>query len=109
KKHLEKTHEFFERYGGKTIIIARFVPIVRTFAPFVAGMGKMTYRRFMAYNVVGGVVWILFFLWLGYFFSEVPIVKNNFPMVMLGIIFVSIIPGVVEFIRERNRLRRQEN
>ena len=109
RKHLEKTHEFFERYGGKTIIIARFVPIVRTFAPFVAGMGKMTYRRFMAYNVVGGVVWILLFLWAGYFFGNFPSVKKNFTLVILGIIVVSIIPGVVEFIRERNRLRREGN
>lgn len=109
RKHLEKTHEFFERYGGKTIIIARFVPIVRTFAPFVAGMGKMTYRRFMAYNVVGGIVWILLFLWAGYFFGNFPSVKKNFTLVILGIIIVSIIPAVVEFIRERNRLRREEN
>src|SRR6185369_8692081 len=77
-KHLEKTHEFYERYGGKTIILARFVPIVRTFAPFVAGMGKMTYRRFMAFNVIGGIVWIALFLIAGYAFGNVPVIKRNF-------------------------------
>lgn len=104
KKHLDRTHEFFERYGGKTIILARFVPIVRTFAPFVAGMGKMTYRRFMAYNVVGGLVWIVLFLMLGYWFGNLPQVKKNFTFVILGIIVVSVIPGVLEFIRERRRV-----
>ena len=104
-KHLERTHEFYERYGGKTIILARFVPIIRTFAPFVAGMGKMTYRRFMAYNVAGGIAWILIFLFLGYWFGSWPIVKKNFEFVIFGIIFVSILPGVYEFYRERRRLR----
>lgn len=107
KKHLEKTHEFFERYGGKTIIIARFVPIVRTFAPFVAGMGKMTYKRFMAYNVVGGIVWIVLFLMAGYWFGSFEVVKKNFTLVILGIIVVSIIPAVVEYLRERSRLKKQ--
>lgn len=107
KKHLDRTHDFFERYGGKTIILARFVPIVRTFAPFVAGMGKMTYRRFMAYNVVGGLVWIFLFLLLGYGFGNLPQVKKNFTFVILGIIVVSIIPGIVEFIRERRRIAAQ--
>ena len=104
RKHLDKTHEFFERYGGKTIILARFMPIVRTFAPFVAGMGKMTYSRFMAYNVIGGLVWIQLFLLAGYWFANFPWVKDNFPAVMLGIIFVSIIPIVVEVFLERRRL-----
>jgi membrane-associated protein len=107
KKHLDKTHEFFERYGGKTIILARFVPIVRTFAPFVAGMGKMTYRRFMVYNIVGGLVWIFLFLFAGYWFGGLESVKKNFTLVIMGIIVVSILPGVVEFIRERRRLLRQ--
>ena len=107
KKHLDRTHEFFERYGGKTIILARFVPIVRTFAPFVAGMGKMTYRRFMAYNVIGGLVWIILFLTLGYQFGNFPVVKKNFTILILGIIFVSIIPVVVEFMRERRRIATQ--
>ncbi len=100
KKHLDYTHEFFEKYGGKTIILARFMPIVRTFAPFVAGMGRMTYRRFMIYNVVGGLVWIFLFLICGYKFAELPFVKENFPLVILGIIAVSLIPPVIEFIRE---------
>lgn len=100
KKHLDYTHEFFEKYGGKTIIIARFMPIVRTFAPFVAGMGRMTYRRFMFYNVVGGLVWIFLFLICGYRFAKLPWVEKNFPLVILGIIFVSLIPIAIEFIRE---------
>jgi membrane-associated protein len=104
KKHLDRTHEFFERYGGKTIILARFIPIVRTFAPFVAGMGKMTYRRFMAYNVIGGLVWIFLFLLAGYWLGGLEQVKKNFTWVILGIIVVSIIPAIVEFILERRRL-----
>ena len=100
KKHLDYTHEFFEKYGGKTIIIARFMPIVRTFAPFVAGMGRMTYRRFMFYNVVGGLVWIILFLICGYRFAKLPWVEKNFPLVILGIIAVSLIPIAIEFIRE---------
>lgn len=106
RKHLERTHEFYERYGGKTIILARFVPIIRTFAPFVAGMGKMTYQRFMAYNVIGGIVWILIFLCGGYAFGNMEAVRKNFTLVILGIIVVSILPGVYEFVRERRRLRR---
>lgn len=105
-KHLERTHEFYERYGGKTIILARFVPIVRTFAPFVAGMGRMTYRRFMAFNVIGGIVWIMSLLLAGWYFGSHPWVKGNFEKVILGIIIVSILPGVFEFIRERRRLKR---
>ncbi len=106
RKYLERTHEFYERYGGKTIIIARFVPIIRTFAPFVAGMGKMTYSRFMSYNVIGGVVWVTSFLLLGNFFGNRPIVKENFGTVIIGIIILSILPPVFEFWRERRRLRR---
>lgn len=105
RKHLERTHEFFERYGAKTIIIARFVPIVRTFAPFVAGMGRMTYRRFMVYNVVGGIVWVVLFVLGGYFFGSIEFVKKNFTLVILGIIVVSVLPAVFEFGRERRRLR----
>jgi len=104
-KHLERTHEFYERYGGKTIILARFVPIVRTFAPFVAGMGRMTYRRFSVYNVIGGIVWVVSFLLLGWKFGNLPTVKKNFTFVILAIIFLSILPGVVEFVREWRRLR----
>ncbi|MSR57565.1 MAG: DedA family protein [Planctomycetaceae bacterium] len=109
RKHLERTHDFYERYGGKTIILARFVPIVRTFAPFVAGMGRMTYRHFMAYNVVGGIVWIVLFLIGGYFFGNLPLVKKNFTLVILGIIIVSILPAVFEFVRERRRLQREQS
>jgi membrane-associated protein len=100
KKHLDRAHEFYERYGGKTIIIARFMPIVRTFAPFVAGMGKMTYPRFMTYNVVGGIVWVVSFLLLGFFFGNQPIVKKNFGLVIIGIIVLSILPAVIEIWRE---------
>jgi membrane-associated protein len=105
-KHLERTHEFYERYGGKTIILARFVPIVRTFAPFVAGMGRMTYRRFMVYNVVGGILWVVGFLLLGFHFGNLPAVKRNFTLVIVGIIIISILPGVFEFIREWRRNRK---
>ncbi len=102
-QHLAKTHEFFERYGGKTIIFARFVPIVRTFAPFVAGIGKMSYRRFMSFNVVGGVAWVLICTWAGYFFGNLPFIKKNFSLVILGIIFVSVLPAVIEFLRAWRR------
>ena len=104
-EHLQRTHDFFERYGGKTIIIARFVPIVRTFAPFVAGIGKMTYSRFMAFNVGGALLWIVLLLPAGYFFGNFPVVKKNFTLVIFGIIFLSILPAVIETLRERNRLK----
>jgi membrane-associated protein len=107
QKHIDKTHEFFERYGGKTIIIARFVPIVRTFAPFVAGIGAMTYSRFMMFNVVGALLWVGLITPAGYFFANMPIVKKNFSLVILGIIFVSILPAVIEFYREWRKLRSQ--
>lgn len=106
-KHLEKTHAFYEKYGAKTIILARFVPIVRTFAPFVAGMGKMTYRKFMVYNVVGAIVWVQLFLVAGYYFSNLPWVAGNMPKVILGIVIVSILPMVIEIWRERRRSRRE--
>lgn len=105
-KHLERTHEFYERYGGKTIILARFVPIVRTFAPFVAGMGRMTYRKFMAFNVAGGIAWILIFLMAGWGFANQPFVQKNFKRVILGIIIVSILPAVFEIVREWRRTRK---
>jgi len=107
-KHLEKTKEFYERYGGKTIIIARFVPIVRTFAPFVAGVGMMDYRRFMMFNVVGGLFWIWSLSLLGFFFGNLPIVQKNFTHVIFGIIILSILPAVVEFIRERAKLAKPQ-
>jgi membrane-associated protein len=103
KEYLDRTHDFYERHGGKTIILARFVPIVRTFAPFVAGIGEMSYPRFISYNVIGGVAWVALFTFLGYFFGALPIVQNNFSLVVLAIIFISILPGVYEFLRERLR------
>ena len=103
KEYLDKTHRFYEKYGAKTIILARFVPIVRTFAPFVAGIGAMSYGRFLTYNIVGGVLWICLFVLGGYFFGGLPIVKQNFTLVILAIIALSIIPGVIEFIRARRQ------
>lgn len=103
KAYLDKAQSFYEKHGAKTIIIARFVPIVRTFAPFVAGIGHMTYRKFMLYNVVGAVLWIFIFIPLGYFFGGLPFVQENFKLVMIAIILISILPGVVEYLRERNK------
>jgi membrane-associated protein len=101
RKHLDRTHRFYEKHGGKTIFLARFVPIVRTFAPFVAGVGTMNYARFWAYNVVGGVVWVGGFLLAGYWFGNLPVVKNNFSLVILGIIVVSVLPIAYEVLRAR--------
>ena len=101
RKHLEKTHAFYEKHGGKTIVIARFLPIIRTFAPFVAGIGTMSYRRFIAYNVVGGIAWVLGFVLLGYFFGNLPVVRKNFSLVILAIIVLSIMPIVIEWLRHR--------
>ena len=101
RKHLERTQAFYERHGGKTIIIARFVPIVRTFAPFVAGMGGMRYSRFLAYNVIGAVIWVLLLTYAGYFFGGTTWVKGNLKLVIVGIIVVSILPAVIEFLRHR--------
>lgn len=103
KKYLDRTHQFYEKYGGKTIFIARFIPIIRTFAPFVAGIGKMTYWRFISYNVSGGVVWIAVCVFAGYYFGNLPIVKQNFSLVILAIIIISILPGVIEFLRQHYR------
>lgn len=102
-EYLQKTHNFYERYGGKTIIIARFVPIVRTFAPFVAGVGKMTYSRFMMFNVTGAILWIGLLVPAGYFFGNLKIVRENFSLVVLLIIILSVLPGVIEFLRARKR------
>lgn len=103
KEYLDKTHRFYEKYGAKTIIFARFVPIVRTFAPFVAGVGAMSYSRFIAFNIVGGVVWIASFVLAGYFFGAIPMVKKNFTIVIFAIIFLSILPGVIEYLRHSRR------
>jgi membrane-associated protein len=101
KEHLDRTHVFFEKYGTKTIVIARFVPIIRTFAPFVAGVGIMPYSKFISFNVVGGVAWVSAFLFGGYFFGNLPVVKNNFSFVILGIIFVSLLPGVIAYVQSK--------
>ncbi len=101
KEHLEKTHEYFAKYGGKTIIIGRFIPIVRTFAPFVAGVGAMSYGQFILYNIVGGFIWVSLFTLGGYFFGNIPIVKDNFSVVIVVIIAMSVIPAVFEYIKEK--------
>ncbi|RPH50345.1 MAG: DedA family protein [Desulfobacteraceae bacterium] len=105
KEYLDKTHRFYGKYGGKTIIIARFVPIVRTFAPFVAGVGAMTYMKFLAYNVAGGLLWIFSITLAGYYFGNIPLVKNNFTIVIIAIVFISIMPGVIEYILNRRQAR----
>ena len=104
KEYLHRTHQFYEKYGGKTIIIARFVPIIRTFAPFVAGIGSMTYGRFITYNIAGGIAWVVVFVLGGYFFGNIPLVKHNFSLVIVAIIFLSILPGIIEFLRHRKGL-----
>ena len=101
KEHLEKTHKFYEKYGGKTIIIARFIPIIRTFAPFVAGVGAMTYSKFILFNIVGAVLWCALFVYGGYFFGNLTFVKNNFSIVIITIIFISVLPGIIEFARHK--------
>jgi membrane-associated protein len=100
-KYIEKTEKFFETYGAKTIILARFVPIVRTFAPFVAGVGSMNYGRFLAYNVLGGAFWVVSMTLAGYYFGELPWVKNNFEIVVIAVVFLSVLPAAVEFLRHR--------
>lgn len=101
KEYLDKTNSFYEKYGGKTIIIARFVPIVRTFAPFVAGVGKMNYSRFLLFNAIGGIMWVLLVGNVGYFFGNLPIVEKNFSLVIIAIIFISLLPAIIEFLRHK--------
>jgi membrane-associated protein len=101
KEYVDKTHRFFEKYGGRTIILARFVPIVRTFAPFVAGIGEMNYFHFLVYNVTGGIVWVAGFIYGGFYFGNMPFVKDNFTLVIFAIIVLSILPGVIEVLRHR--------
>jgi membrane-associated protein len=103
KEHLERTHRFYQKYGGKTIILARFIPIIRTFAPFVAGIGVMTYRRFIAFNVIGGIAWIFSFVLTGYYFGNIPFVRNNFIFVILAIIIISVLPVIIELLRHRGQ------
>jgi membrane-associated protein len=103
KEYLERTHAFYEKHGGKTIIIARFVPIIRSFAPFVAGVGRMSYGRFLAFNVIGGVGWVVLLTCAGYFFGAIPLVKNNYSIAVLAIIAISTVPIAVEYLRHRSR------
>lgn len=103
QKHLQRTQEFYDRHGGKTIVLARFIPIVRTFAPFVAGVGRMNYARFLTYNVLGGIAWVLLFTLAGYFFGNIPAVRSNFTLVILAIIGLSVVPVVFEMVRNRRR------
>ena len=107
KKHLQEAHAFYEKYGGKTIILARFVPIVRTFAPFVAGIGKMTYLHFAIYNVTGAILWVLLLMGAGRLFGGIPWVKANFETVIVAIIVISVLPGVIEFLRARAKAKRE--
>mgnify|MGYP006272902737 FL=1 len=101
REYLDRTHRFYEKYGNRTIVLARFVPIVRTFAPFIAGVGRMSYRQFAIYNIVGGIVWVTLFLFGGYWFGNQEIVKKNFTLVMLGIIFISVLPAVFEVVKAK--------
>lgn len=101
QEHLDRTHAFYEKYGGKTIIIARFVPIVRTFAPFLAGVGKMTYFKFAVYNFVGALLWVLGLCGAGYLFGNIPVVRDNFSLVIMAIIVISVLPAVIEWWRHR--------
>jgi membrane-associated protein len=108
RKHLERTNQFYEKYGGKTIVIARFVPIVRTFAPFVAGIGRMPYLRFISFSLGGGLLWIVGLTLAGYFFGNLTFVRNNFSLVILMIIFISILPAVIEFLRAGKKSKQQQ-
>lgn len=103
KEYLDRTHAFYEKHGGKTIIIARFIPIIRTFAPFIAGVGEMTYIKFISYNIIGGVLWTALFTFAGYFFGNQDFIRRNFSLVIIAIIIISILPAVIEYLRNRNK------
>jgi membrane-associated protein len=106
KEYLDRTHAFYEKHGGKTIIIARFIPIIRTFAPFVAGIGAMTYAKFIAYNVIGGLLWVALILFGGFYFGKLPFIQQNFSFVILVIIVISTLPAIIEFFRARHELKK---
>jgi membrane-associated protein len=108
KEYLDRTHAFYEKHGGKTIILARFIPIIRTFAPFVAGIGAMTYSHFITYNVIGGIAWVALFTLGGYFFGSLPFVRHNFELVVIAIIGISVLPMVIEFLRGRIKSSKAE-
>jgi len=108
KEYLDRTHAFFEKHGGKTIFLARFVPIVRTFAPFVAGMGRMSYGYFFSYNVFGGLFWVFLFTLMGYFFGNLPFVQKNFELVIIAIILISVVPAVWEFFKARRESKMEK-
>jgi membrane-associated protein len=108
KEYIDRTHAFFEKHGGKTIFLARFVPIVRTFAPFVAGVGQMSYGYFFRYNVIGGISWVSIFLALGYFFGTMPIVQKNFELVIIAIVLISVVPMLVEWLKARQEKKNNQ-
>ena len=108
KEYLDRTHAFYEKHGGKTIFLARFIPIIRTFAPFVAGVGEMTYGHFISYNVVGGIIWPALFLFGGYFFGNIGFIKNHFSLVVIAIVLISLLPAVIEVLRSRKQPKKNE-
>ncbi len=107
KEYLDRTHAFFEKHGGKTIILARFVPIIRTFAPFVAGVGEMSYGRFISYNIIGGIAWVTLFTLLGYFIGNLPVIQSHFSLIIIAIILISVIPVVYEAWRSRYQVPKE--
>ncbi len=104
KEYLDKTHKFYEKHGGKTIILARFFPIIRTFSPFVAGLGSMSYSRFVINDIAGAIIWVSIFVYSGFYFGNIPFIKNNFSIVIIAIIVISVLPAIIEFIRHRKNL-----